>query len=63
MKILAISGSLHPQSRSLVLARYFVGLLAGKRVESELIDLRQHDLPLHTGTSASRTDTALKLTE
>ncbi len=63
MKIVLISASLHPQSRSYVLARHCAGLVRAKDGEVDLIDLRQHALPLHTGTAACKTPEVLALAE
>ena len=63
MHILTISGSLHPRSRSHVLARFFIDRVRDKGIDCELLDLREHDLPLHTGTAACKTDAVLQLVE
>lgn len=53
MKIAVISCSLHPQSRSYVLAKDAVAKLAEyDDVESQLYDLREHNIPFCDGTDA-----------
>lgn len=63
MNIAIISGSLHPQSRSYVLARHFEEAVRSHGVDADLIDLREHDLPLHTGTGDCKTADVLALIE
>ena len=63
MKIAFVSASLHPQSRSYVLARYCAEMVRTKNCDIDLIDLREHALPMHTGTAACKTPEVLALTE
>ena len=53
MKIVIISSSLHPQSRSYVLANTAAEDLMAMGVEVQVIDLRDKDLALADGVSAS----------
>lgn len=52
MSILVISTSLNPESRSATLASEACRLLAEKKQEHELVDLRKHELPLCDGKAA-----------
>lgn len=63
MRIALVSASLHPQSRSYVLARYCAEAVGTKDCDVDLIDLREHTLPLHTGTAECKTPEVLALTE
>jgi NAD(P)H-dependent FMN reductase len=63
LEIAVISASLHPQSRSYVLARYCADRVRAKGCDVDLIDLREHALPLHTGTAECKTAEVLALTE
>lgn len=63
MKIAIISGSLHPQSRSYVLACRLEEAVQKRGAETDLIDLRDYDLPLHTGTGDCKTPEVLALVE
>ena len=54
MRMVVISGSLNPQSRSRVLARRAHELLAGHDVVSQWIDLQQVDIPMCDGTGGSK---------
>jgi FMN reductase len=51
-KILVISTSLNPDSKSLLLAQEVIGLLQQKQKEADLIDLKEFDLPHCDGGSA-----------
>ena len=46
MKIIIISCSLHPQSRSYILARQAVEELKQLEINTEIYDLRDYELPL-----------------
>ncbi|MFT5088702.1 MAG: NAD(P)H-dependent FMN reductase [Candidatus Latescibacterota bacterium] len=63
MKIALISASLHPQSRSYVLARHCSDIASARGAEVDLIDLRSYALPLHTGTAECKTPEVSALTE
>jgi len=63
MKIVLISSSLNPQSRSYVLAQHCAEVVRAQGGEEDLIDLREHALPLHTGTAECKTPEVLALTE
>ena len=53
MRIAVISCSLHPQSRSYVLAKDALAQLAKfEGIESKLYDLREHNIPFCDGTDA-----------
>ena len=52
MNILVISCSLHPQSRSFVLAKQAVVELSALGASPKLIDLREHNIPFCDGTDA-----------
>jgi NAD(P)H-dependent FMN reductase len=52
VKILVLSTSLHPASRSRVLAKRVVGALEDAGAETVYIDLRDHPLPLCDGADA-----------
>ena len=54
MRILVISGSLDPESRSYVLARRALQTLQGRGIEAEWIDLREMDVPMCDGTQESK---------
>ncbi len=51
-KIAIISCSLHPQSRSYVLAKETLAELQAYDVEATLYDLREHNIPFCDGTAA-----------
>jgi len=63
MNIAIVSGSLHPRSRSFVLARHCQEVLAFRSADADLIDLRDYQLPLHTGTGDCKTPDVLALSE
>ncbi len=52
MKIVIVSSSLNPDSRSQLMARILQGLWSEESFEVELIDLREAELPLCDGGSA-----------
>lgn len=52
IKIAVISCSLHPQSRSYVLANDTVAQLLALNVDAKLYDLREHNIPFCDGTEA-----------
>ena len=56
MKIAVISCSLHPESRSFLLARAAVEDLEALGAEVAFVDLRETDLPLCDGFDANETD-------
>jgi len=58
VKIIVISCSLHPQSRSYVLARQVVANLQELGVAAPLYDLRNHPLPFCDAVSAHKTPEA-----
>lgn len=53
MKILIISCSLHPQSRSHLLANHFMANVQALDADAELIDLRELDIPFCDAVSSS----------
>ena len=55
MKVLIISGSLHPASRSRLLARHLTEVFDSMQVEAQMIDLRDIDMPLCDGTGEGKT--------
>lgn len=59
MNILVISCSLHPQSRSYVLARQIVQDLQALHVVPMLYDLRDLDLPFCDAVAAHKTETSM----
>ena len=60
MKVLIISGSLHPCSRSRLLARHLAGVLDSMKEEAQTIDLRDIDMALCDGTGEGKSpDVAL----
>ncbi len=61
MKIIVISCSLHPQSRSYILARQAVADLAALGVDAPLYDLRNFDLTFCDATTAHKTPHALEI--
>jgi FMN reductase len=63
MRILVISGSLDPESRSYVLARHALQTLQGRGVEAEWIDLREMEVPLCDGTQNSKGGDVMRLRE
>ena len=63
MRICVINGSLNPQSRSHALVEYFSKVSIQHGINIDLIDLRQHPLPFHDGTSKCKTAEVLELTE
>ena len=63
MNIAIVSGSLHPRSRSFVLARHCQEALSSRSADADLIDLRDYQLPLHTGTGDCKTPDVLALSE
>ena len=63
MKIAIISGSLHPQSRSFVLAHSCQKAVRARGADTDLIDLRDYQLPLHTGNGDCKTPDVLALNE
>ncbi len=52
IKIAVISCSLHPQSRSYVLAKQAMAQLANLDADATLYDLREHQIPFCDGTDA-----------
>ena len=52
MKILVLSSSLHPESRSRILAESVVPVLEQQGAEVRFLDLRDHPLPFCDGASA-----------
>ena len=54
MKILIISCSLHPQSRSYLLANHFMDDVRSLGADVELIDLRELDIPFCDAVSSSK---------
>ena len=63
MRILVISGSLDPESRSYVLARRALQTLQGRGIEAEWIDLREMDVPMCDGTQESKGGDVTRLKE
>ncbi|MEZ4712924.1 MAG: NAD(P)H-dependent oxidoreductase [Caldilineaceae bacterium] len=63
MKILVISCSLHPQSRSYVLARQMIQELQALEASPTLYDLRDLDLPFCDAVTAHKTETARAIIE
>lgn len=61
MKLIVISCSLHPQSRSYVLAQQAVANLAALGVQAPLYDLRDLDLPICDATAAYEAPDARKI--
>ncbi|MEZ4657639.1 MAG: NAD(P)H-dependent oxidoreductase [Caldilineaceae bacterium] len=61
MNILVISCSLHPQSRSYILARQTIQDLQALGVAPILYDLRDLDLPFCDAVSAHKTETSLAM--
>ncbi len=55
MEVLIISGSLHPASRSRLLARHLTEVFDSMQVEAQMIDLRDIDMPLCDGTGEGKT--------
>ena len=53
--IAVISCSLHPQSRSYVLAKDAVAQLSALDADVKLYDLREHNIPFCDGTDAYNT--------
>ncbi|MBT3342165.1 MAG: NAD(P)H-dependent oxidoreductase [Gemmatimonadetes bacterium] len=60
-KIVVISGSLHPMSRSRVLARHTVDTLASMQVEADFVDLRDVPMELCDGAGGGKTEAVLAL--
>jgi len=63
MRICAINGSLNQQSRSHSLVEYFSKVSTRHKINVDLIDLRQHTIPFHDGTSKCKTPEVQKLTD
>ena len=63
MRICVVSGSLNPRSQSRALAEHFSEVSSQHGTNVDLIDLRQHPLPFHDGTSDCKTSEVLELTE
>ena len=61
MKIIVISCSLHPQSRSYVLAQRAIAELTELGVDAPLYDLRNLDLAFCDATTAHKTPDAIKI--
>ena len=61
MNILVISCSLHPQSRSYILARQLIQDLHALGASSTLYDLRDLDLPFCDAVSADKTEAAVAI--
>jgi len=60
-KIIVISCSLHPQSRSYLLARQILADLQARQIEASLYDLRDYDLDFCDATTAHKTPAALEI--
>lgn len=61
--IVVISGSLHPMSRSRVLARHTVETLASMQVETDFIDLRDIPMEFCNGAGGGKSDEIAALAE
>ena len=61
MKIKIISCSLHPQSRSFVLAKATAQALAKQNVDASIIDLREINLPFCDGSDAYDDPAAMEI--
>mgnify|MGYP000200034633 CR=1 FL=1 len=61
MKIKIISCSLHPQSRSFVLAKAAAHALAKQHVDASIIDLRELNLPFCDGVNAYDDPAAMEI--
>lgn len=63
MKILIISCSLHPRSRSRLLANHFIDDVQALGADIELIDLRDLDIPFCDAVSSSKAPDARLVTD
>lgn len=63
MRVAVVSGSLHPRSRSRVMARETLAAFERQGAQAEWIDLRRTELPLCDGTANSRGGDVARLAE